>query len=70
MSLDTLGKETGLSRNSILRARRGERVQPKTQRLRMATEAILAPKNSERAVTLNSARAFRSATLFVFEEEQ
>jgi hypothetical protein len=37
MSLNVLQKETGLSRNSILRARRGERVHPRSlQRLRMA----------------------------------
>jgi hypothetical protein len=37
MSLHSLQRETGLSRHTILRARRGERVHPKTiQRLRVA----------------------------------
>jgi hypothetical protein len=33
MSLNTLQKETGLSRNTILRARRGQRVHPKSLQL-------------------------------------
>jgi hypothetical protein len=38
LSLNALQKETGLSRNTILRARRGERVHPRSlERLRMAT---------------------------------
>jgi hypothetical protein len=37
MSLDALQKKTGLSRHTILRARRGERVHPRSlQRLRIA----------------------------------
>jgi len=37
MSLDSLEKETGLSRHTILRARRGERLQPRSlQRLKSA----------------------------------
>ena len=37
ISLDVLERETGLSRHTILRARRGERVHPRSlQRLRMA----------------------------------
>ena len=36
LSLDALRKETGLSRNTILRARRGQRVHPRSlQRLRI-----------------------------------
>jgi hypothetical protein len=41
MSLNALHKETGLSRNTILRARRGKRVHPKSlQRLRVAEETF------------------------------
>ena len=37
MSLNVLQKETGLSRNTILRARRGQRLHPRSlQRLRIA----------------------------------
>jgi hypothetical protein len=42
MSLDALQKETGLSRNTILRARRGQRVHPKSlQRLRIASWSLV-----------------------------
>jgi hypothetical protein len=42
ISLDTLQKETGLSRHTILRVRRGDPVHPKTlQRLQMAARASL-----------------------------
>lgn len=45
ISLDTLEKETGLSRHTILRARRGERVHPRSlQRLRIAVGSIRAHK--------------------------
>jgi len=41
MSLTALQRETGLSRNTILRARRGERVHPKSlQRLRIAPRTV------------------------------
>jgi hypothetical protein len=41
ISLNTLQKETGLSRNTILRAQRGQRVQPRSlQLLRMAAGAV------------------------------
>jgi hypothetical protein len=42
MSLNTLRKETGLSRNTILRARRGERVHPRSlQRLRIGAGTLV-----------------------------
>jgi hypothetical protein len=45
ISLDTLEKETGLSRHTILRARQGERVHPKSlQRLQTAARSIRADK--------------------------
>jgi hypothetical protein len=45
ISLDTLEKETGLSRHTILRARRGERLHPRSlQRLRIAAGFIRAHK--------------------------
>ncbi len=41
ISLDALEKETGLSRRTILRARRGERVHPRSlQRLRIAAQSL------------------------------
>jgi hypothetical protein len=43
MSLSALQNETGLSRNTILRARRGERVHPRSlQRLRIAAWRLVA----------------------------
>jgi hypothetical protein len=45
ISLSAIQKETGLSRNTILRARRGERVHPRSlQRLRIASSAVLGQK--------------------------
>ena len=41
MSLSGLQRETGLSRHTILRARRGERVRPRSlQRLRIAARTV------------------------------
>jgi hypothetical protein len=45
ISLDTLEKETGVSRHTILRARRGDRIHPRSlQRLRIAVGSIRAHK--------------------------
>ena len=45
ISLDTLEKETGLSSHTILRARRGEGVHPRSlQRLRIAAGSVRAHK--------------------------
>jgi hypothetical protein len=41
MSIDSLQEETGLSRHTILRARRGERLHPRSlQRLRIAARTV------------------------------
>ena len=49
ISLDTLERETGLSRHTILRARRGERVHPRSlQLLRNATRQIPIKKAVQR----------------------
>jgi hypothetical protein len=51
MSLNTLQKETGLSRNTILRARRGQRVHAKSlQRLVVAVSGVpYVPKLQQRS---------------------